>query len=80
VVLTDNGERPTPENSRPIVPNDPSGRASIVFYNQATMFYGPETGHDTLAKAREKGGAGATDFFTDIQNAFANIDFLALPI
>jgi hypothetical protein len=77
VVVTDNGERPTPENSRLIVPNDPSGRASIVFYNQATMFYGPETGYDTLGNARKNGGSGITNFHQDILNAFAKTTFSA---
>jgi hypothetical protein len=70
VVLTDNNEYPTATNTRPAIPGDPSGRGSIVFYNQAAMFYGPETGHPTLHEARKHGQSGTTNFYNDIKIIF----------
>ncbi|KAJ7671371.1 hypothetical protein DFH06DRAFT_114659 [Mycena polygramma] len=65
-------ERPTPENSHPIVPGDETGRGSIVFFSQATMRNGPLTGYDTLKAAREAGVDTSIDLESDIQTAFRN--------
>jgi hypothetical protein len=70
LVLTDHDEQPTPLNSRRILPGDPSGRGSIVLYNQAAMFVGPETGYDTLGEARQHYKPGTRNFAEDIRSAF----------
>jgi hypothetical protein len=71
LVCTDHGQPPTPTNCWQVVPGDPCGRGSIVFYNQAAMFHGPETGFDTLGEARKHGGSGTRNFSADIRAAFA---------
>lgn len=60
-VVTTNGEWPTPDNSTPMEESG-DGRATFVFFNQASMFQSSETGYDTLAEARADGHSGVADF------------------
>lgn len=53
IMVTDNGEHPTPDNSAPL--NDGSGRGSVVWFNQATMFQTAELGVSTMGKAKRLG-------------------------
>ena len=70
-MTTEDGNYPTKQNSKPIaVDGDESGRGSIVFFNEATMFYGPETGYDTLGEARLAQESGCVDFGHSAKNAF----------
>ncbi|KAF9000561.1 hypothetical protein BDZ89DRAFT_1121642 [Hymenopellis radicata] len=78
IVTTKNGEKPTPENSKPLDqqplerPENVSeedwaagnGRGSVVWFNQASMFQTAETGYDTLTLAREAGHTGNCDVQT----------------
>ncbi|KAJ7220740.1 hypothetical protein GGX14DRAFT_431909 [Mycena pura] len=74
-VTTDGCIRPTPQNSRPIVNGDNEGRGSFVFFNQSTMRTGPETGCDTLKKARAAGLSGISDFGASAQEAFSRPEY-----
>lgn len=62
------GRNPIPsiEIYKLIVDGDEQGRGSMVFFNEATMFYGSETGHDTLKAPKEAGGSGSwlSEFWT----------------
>jgi hypothetical protein len=49
------------------------GRGSFVFFNQASMFYGPETGFDTLREAGRYGQSQTTDFPSDAREAFTDM-------
>ncbi|KAJ7453566.1 hypothetical protein B0H11DRAFT_2245200 [Mycena galericulata] len=69
-VSTENGERPTRDNSRPIVEGDECGRGSMVFFNQSTMTQSAETG-GTIKEAKLSGQSGTTDFGSDAQAAFS---------
>ncbi|PPQ85664.1 hypothetical protein CVT24_012812 [Panaeolus cyanescens] len=71
IVVTQDGELPTPLNSSPL--GDDDGRASMVFFNQATMYQSSETGYDTLIMAREHGHTGTTNYGEDAQRAFVHI-------
>ena len=71
--VSTNGEYPTPENSLDFTGQDNHGRGSLVFYNQATMFHGPETGYDTLAAARAHGHSGKSDAQMIAQEAFTDL-------
>lgn len=50
-VTVDGTERPTPENSTPIVDTDGRGRGTFVYFNQSSMYQSAETDSDTLADA-----------------------------
>lgn len=63
VVTTEDGSRPTPENSQPL--DGSEGRGSAVWFNQATMFQSAETGYDTMAQAKYA-GADTTCKFTKV--------------
>ncbi|KAJ7155920.1 hypothetical protein C8R43DRAFT_1125829 [Mycena crocata] len=63
-------DKPTPENSWPIVEGDEAGRGSMVFFSQSTMRHGPATGFDTLKQAVDAGHSGVVDFGNDINVAF----------
>ncbi|KAJ7079660.1 hypothetical protein C8R43DRAFT_854648, partial [Mycena crocata] len=63
-------DKPTPENSWPIVEGDEIGRGSMVFFSQSTMRHGPATGFDTLEQAIAGGHSGTTDFGEDMNEAF----------
>ncbi|KAJ7033305.1 hypothetical protein C8F04DRAFT_909894, partial [Mycena alexandri] len=65
-----NTERPTPENSHPVVAGDDTGRGSMVFFNQSTMRVGPVTGHDTLKLAASVGDPTTIDPHASLQEAF----------
>ena len=70
-IITEDGGQPTRRNSRPVaVDGDEQGRGSMVFFNEATMYYGSETGHPTLKQAREAGGSGCLDYGQVAQVAF----------
>lgn len=47
-----------------------SGRGSLVYFNQATMFQSSETGYSTIKAAKQGGHSGLTDYGPDIQTAF----------
>jgi hypothetical protein len=70
--VSTNGEYPTPSNSEDITGHDDQGRGSFVFFNQASMFQGPETGHDTLKEARAHGHSGKSDAQKTAQEAFSD--------
>ncbi|KAF8335643.1 hypothetical protein F5887DRAFT_921052 [Amanita rubescens] len=53
IVVTNNGEYPTPDNSVPL--NDGTGRGSAVWFNQASMFQTAELGVSTIAEAKRFG-------------------------
>ncbi|KAJ7626710.1 hypothetical protein B0H17DRAFT_1150958 [Mycena rosella] len=79
-VTVDGNERPTRENSRPLVEGDGDGRGSLVFFNQATMATGPTTGYNTLKNARLDGHSGTVDYGTCIQEAFEKyVTFIPVP-
>ncbi|KAJ7112790.1 hypothetical protein C8R43DRAFT_961787 [Mycena crocata] len=63
-------DKPTRENSRPIVDGDEAGRGSMVFFSQSTMRHGPATGFDTLKMAIEAGHSGTTHFGDDMERVF----------
>ncbi|PPQ98313.1 hypothetical protein CVT26_013513, partial [Gymnopilus dilepis] len=69
-VLTD-GEKPTPQNSTPLGGEGDEGRGSLVFFNQASMYKGAETGFDTLMAARSAGMSGSTSSAEQIKLAFS---------
>jgi hypothetical protein len=46
------------------------GRGSFVFFNQSTMQTGPDTGFDTLKKAKAAGYSGIADYRLAVQGAF----------
>jgi hypothetical protein len=71
MVVTD-GNAPTPANSCELKGRDDLGRGSFVFYNQASMFQGPETGWDSLGEAREAGGSGNSDYGACASQAFTD--------
>ncbi|KAF8955740.1 hypothetical protein BDZ97DRAFT_1764553 [Flammula alnicola] len=58
IYLIPDGEKPTPEKSRPLGGEGDEGRGSLVYFNQATMYHGPETSYDTLQEARKAGLTG----------------------
>jgi hypothetical protein len=70
-VLTD-GERPTPENCRPLGGSGDEGRGSLVYFNQATMYHGPETSYNTLSAlaARKAGHSGIVSSAEKASSAF----------
>jgi hypothetical protein len=70
--VSTNGEQPTPNNSEDFTEGDDLGRGSFVFFNQASMFCGPETGYDTLEAARESGLEGTSNYLQTAQQAFTN--------
>jgi hypothetical protein len=70
VVVTD-GAAPTLDNSDELRNRRDLGRGSFVFFNQASMFTGPETGFDTLSNARKNGHSGHSDFGANAKEAFA---------
>jgi hypothetical protein len=72
-VTTEGGERPTPENSRPVVDGDECGRGSLVFFNQSTMFQSSETGYNTLIAAGEAGHSRESDAIQMANQAFTNV-------
>jgi hypothetical protein len=41
-----------------------------VFFNEALMFQGPETGYDTLGEVQDKGHSGNLDYGKRAQQAF----------
>jgi len=53
LVITNNGERPTKENSAPL--DGLHGRGSCVWFNQATLFQTSELGVETIALAKKQG-------------------------
>ncbi|EIM81551.1 uncharacterized protein STEHIDRAFT_114974 [Stereum hirsutum FP-91666 SS1] len=53
IVTTQDGSKPTRENSEPLDGRD--GRGSAVWFNQATMFQTSELGFNTVAEAEEAG-------------------------
>jgi hypothetical protein len=57
VVVTQNGEYPTRDNSTPLENGD--GRGSCVWFNQASLFQTSELGFATVASAK-KAGVDAT--------------------
>ncbi|KAJ7152252.1 hypothetical protein C8R43DRAFT_886379, partial [Mycena crocata] len=63
-------DKPTRDNSWPVVEGDEVGRGSMVFFSQSTMRHGPATGFDTLEQAMEAGHSGKTDFGDDMEKAF----------
>lgn len=63
VVTTEDGSRPTRENSQPLDGTD--GRGSAVWFNQATMFQSAETGYDTMAQAKAAGADTRSKFNKD---------------
>lgn len=65
LVTTEDGSRPTRENSVPL--DGGSGRGSAVWFNQATMFQTAELGYDTMADAEEAG--------VDTRSAYASNSF-----
>ena len=69
-MATDGRQRPTPENSRPIKAGDESGRGSLVYFNQATMYQSSETGYATVGEAIEAGDSGKSDYGVNAQMAF----------
>jgi len=68
-VITD-GNPPTKENSRPLGGAGDEGRGSLVYYNQASMYHGPETGFDTLDAARKSGQTGTVSSMEHARLAF----------
>ncbi|TFK63320.1 hypothetical protein BDN72DRAFT_902511 [Pluteus cervinus] len=70
-VVTD-GERPTRENAREVQDGDESGRGSIVFFSQASMFQTAETGYDSLNKAHKVGLNTDKDILKDTLAYFDN--------
>jgi hypothetical protein len=70
IVVTD-GDAPTPDNSEQLHARQDLGRGSFVFFNQASMFQGPETGFDTLSEARKNGHSANSDFGTNAKEAFS---------
>ncbi|KAJ7037645.1 hypothetical protein C8F04DRAFT_952465, partial [Mycena alexandri] len=72
---------PTPENSHPVVPGDDTGRGSMVFFSQASMRHGPETGSHTLEMAINAGHSGSVDRNLTVREAFqrARIDIPIPP-
>jgi hypothetical protein len=71
-VSTD-GDIPTPDNSEDFTDGDDQGRGSFVFYNQASMFQGPETNFDTIKKAKAHGHCGTSDAQYTAQEAFSDM-------
>jgi hypothetical protein len=71
-VSTD-GEIPTLDNSEDFTDGDDQGRGSFVFYNQASMFQGPETNFDTLKKAKAHGHCGRSNAQQTAQEAFSDM-------
>ncbi|PPQ97406.1 hypothetical protein CVT26_006808 [Gymnopilus dilepis] len=69
-VLTD-GEKPTPKNSTPLGGLGDEGRGSLVFFNQASMYRGAETGFDTLTEARSAGMSGSISSAEQVNLAFS---------
>ncbi|EIM79212.1 uncharacterized protein STEHIDRAFT_116684 [Stereum hirsutum FP-91666 SS1] len=63
VVTTEDGSRPTRENSQPLDGTD--GRGSAVWFNQATMFQSAETGYDTMVQAKAAGADTTCKFSKD---------------
>jgi len=61
------------ENSVDFTNENNMGRGSFVYFNQASMFTGPETGYDTLAAARASGLSGKADFKRTAQQAFTDM-------
>jgi hypothetical protein len=59
VVVTQNNEYPTRENSEPV--HDGEGRGSCVWFNQASMFQTAELGYNTVAEAKKNGLDGVCD-------------------
>ena len=71
-VSTD-GDWPTPENSSDFTERESLGRGSLVFYNQASMFHGPETEFDILNAAKQYGHSGTSNFSETAQKAFTDL-------
>jgi hypothetical protein len=69
-IVVTNGNAPTLDNSEELMNQQDLGRGSFVFFNQASMFQGPETGFDTLSEARKKGHSGHLDFGANAREAF----------
>ena len=61
-----------PGSSEPIVDGDDSGRGSLAYFNQASMFQASETGYGSIAAAKRAGVSGRTDFGRDAQQAFTD--------
>ncbi|KAJ7120520.1 hypothetical protein C8R43DRAFT_1136896 [Mycena crocata] len=72
-------DKPTPENSHPFTDDDDLGRGSMVFFSQATMRYGPATGHNTLSAAKAAGRSRVADYDADIAVAFSQNVF-SIPV
>jgi hypothetical protein len=68
--VSTNGEQPTPLNSHDFTEKNDGGRGSLVFFNQASMFQGPETGYDSLETARVNGHDGISDYGAIADQAF----------
>ncbi|KAF4617984.1 hypothetical protein D9613_012956 [Agrocybe pediades] len=68
-VITD-GDRPTKDNSSPLGGVGDEGRGSLVYYNQASMYNGPETGFDTLAMAKASGQRASVNSVEISQQAY----------
>ena len=68
--VTTEGDSPTLENSTPIEPGDEQGRASLVFFNQASMYRCSTLDGDSVVEAERKGVDTTTNYGEDIQQAF----------
>jgi hypothetical protein len=49
------------------------GRGSMVFFNQASMFVGPELGFDTIDAAKHHGYSGTSDYPSIAKEAFSDM-------
>ena len=68
--MTTNGDLPTLDNSTPIEPGDEEGRASIVFFNQASMYRCSALNGSSVVEAQRMGIDTTTNYGQDAQQAF----------
>ncbi len=71
--VTTDGDLPSLDNSTPIEPGDEEGRASIVFFNQASMYRCSALDGSSVAEAKSKGIDTTTNYGQDVQEAFQKL-------
>lgn len=75
-VMVDGTERPTPENSTPIVDVDGRGRGTFVYFNQSSMYQSAETDSDTLADAKRAHKKTTVSYPDSIKTALENYSYV----
>ncbi|KAF9515163.1 hypothetical protein BS47DRAFT_1391892 [Hydnum rufescens UP504] len=75
MVTTSNWELPVPENTSPLR-RISSGRGSIVFFNQASMFQSSELDSASVEMAKSEGKSGGTDYAAKANEGYTSFHLL----